>query len=321
MPTAHRFVPRRTLRERWNGITRAAAMGCVALTALFAHRVRAQGQYAEVNGTRLYYQVEGSGHPLVLIHGWPMSARMWDDQARVLSQYYRVIRYDRRGFGRSPGRPWHEGSAEHDPADLAALLRYLGVSRTYVLGHSQGGSVAIAFTLEHPDQVDALILHGAAVDGFVLPESGPFASHDSVRSLMRDSGMAAFRRRWLAHPINAVPDAKADVRTRIADIVEQYGGADVLQTAPPPTTSALAAIYRVNTISVPTLVLVGSSDLPFFQINADVLAFLIPSAQKVVVQGGAHLVNMIEPERYNAEVLRFLRGVERSQATARVGHN
>jgi pimeloyl-ACP methyl ester carboxylesterase len=80
-----------------------------------------------------------------------------------------------------------------------------------------------------------------------------------------------------------------------------------------------AAIYRIGTLSVPTLVLVGSSDLPFFQINADVLTFLIPSAQKVVVQGGAHLVNMIEPERYNAEVLRFLRGVERSKAKAQVG--
>jgi 3-oxoadipate enol-lactonase len=304
-------VTKRLVRWAWSG--------CLALCALAAPPIHAQGQFAEVNGARLYYQVEGSGHPLVLIHGWPMSARMWDEQARVLSQYYRVIRYDRRGFGRSPGTPWHEGSADHDPADLAALLRYLGVSSAYVLGHSQGGSVAIEFTLEHPEQVDALILHGAAVDGFVLPESGPFASHDSVRALMRDRGMAEFRRQWLAHPINAVPDTKADVRARIADIVEQYGGADVLQATPPSATTRAAAIYRLHSIAVPTLVLVGGSDLPFFQINADALAFLIPSAQKVVVQGGAHLVNMIEPERYNAEVLRFLRNAERSHSKAQVG--
>ena len=315
------MVTRRLSRTASNRLARAMVGGCAALSVLLGGEARAQGQYADVNGTRLYYQVEGSGHPLVLIHGWPMSARMWDDQARVLSQYYRVIRYDRRGFGRSPGTPWHEGSAEHDPADLEALLHYLGVSKAYVLGHSQGGSVAIAFTLAHPDQVDALILHGAALDGFVLPETGPFASHDSVRSLMRDSGMAAFRRQWLAHPINAVPDTKADVRARIADIVQQYGGADVLQAVPPPSDSETPAIYRVHSISVPTLVLVGGSDLPFFQINADALTFLIPAAQKVVVPGGAHLVNMVEPERYNAEVLRFLRAVERASTTARVSHN
>jgi pimeloyl-ACP methyl ester carboxylesterase len=279
---------------------------------LFAARsLHAQGQYLEVNGARLYYQDEGSGHPLVLIHGWPMSAQMWDDQARVLSRYYRVIRYDRRGFGRSPGTPWKESSSEHDLPDLEALLKHLGVTKTYVLGHSAGGSVAIAFTLAHPDLVDALILHGAVPEGFVLPENGPFAQHDSVRSLLQAQGMPGVRRAWLAEPINKVPDDKPEVRARIAEIVEEYSGADILNRTPPPPPH-LQAIYRLETITAPTLVLVGGADMPFFQISADVLTFEIPHAQKVVVRGGGHLVNMIEPELYNAEVLRFLRQVERT---------
>src|SRR5579872_5708644 len=175
-------------------LARIAARALLAAGMLLPVYARAQGQFADVNGTRLYYLDEGSGHPLVLIHGWPMSARMWDDQARVLSRYYRVIRYDRRGFGRSPGTPWKEGSAEHDLGDLEALLQHLGIFRTYVLGHSAGGSVAIAFTLAHPEQVDALILHGAVPDGFVLPENGPFAQHDSVRALLQSQGMPGVRR-------------------------------------------------------------------------------------------------------------------------------
>ena len=290
-----------------------AAHALLAAGMLLPVYARAQGQFADVNGARLYFQDEGSGHPLVLIHGWPMSARMWDDQARVLSRYYRVIRYDRRGFGRSPGTPWKEGSAEHDLADLEALLRYLGISKTYVLGHSAGGSVAIAFTLAHPEQVDALILHGAVPDGIVLPENGPFAQHDSVRALLQSQGMPGVRRAWLAHPINRVPDDKPEVRARIAAIVEQYSGADILNSTPPPPRDRLPAIYRLNTIAVPTLVLVGGTDLPFFQISADVLTFEIPNAQKVVVRGGGHLINMIEPELYNGEVLRFLRHVERER--------
>src|SRR5512140_3156494 len=101
---------------------------------LAPHAAVAQGQYAEINGARIYYQVEGTGHALVLIHGWPMSARMWDEQARVLKNYYKVIRYDRRGFGRSPGTPGAEQSAERDAQDLEGLLRLLKVSSAYVLG-------------------------------------------------------------------------------------------------------------------------------------------------------------------------------------------
>jgi pimeloyl-ACP methyl ester carboxylesterase len=61
-------------------------------------------------------------------------------------------------------------------------------------------------------------------------------------------------------------------------------------------------------------VLVGDADLPFFQIAADILTFEIPGAQKVSIKGGGHIVNMIEPERYNAEVTRFLNEVERKGA-------
>ncbi|HEY6358593.1 MAG TPA: alpha/beta hydrolase, partial [Vicinamibacterales bacterium] len=61
-------------------------------------------------------------------------------------------------------------------------------------------------------------------------------------------------------------------------------------------------------------IIVGGDDMEFFHINADVLAFEIAGSQKVVIPGGGHLVNMIEPERYNAEVLRFLRSVARQHA-------
>src|SRR5438309_2142279 len=293
---------------RTHGVTRLLLW----LTLLVPGSALGQGTFAAVNGARLYYQDEGTGHPLVLIHGWPMSARMWDDQARALKQRYRVIRYDRRGFGRSPAEPWNEPSSEHDVADLTALLDRLGVSHAYVLGHSQGGSVAIRFALEHPDRVDALILHGAVPGGFVLPETGPFAIHDSVRILMESQGMDSVRRAWAAHPINRTPDGRTDLRARLAQILNEYTGADVLKATPAVTTpERAAAIYRLHQLRVPTLVLVGDSDLPFFQIAADVLAFEIPGAQKVSVKGGGHIVNMIEPERYNAEVTRFLEEVER----------
>jgi 3-oxoadipate enol-lactonase len=274
-------------------------------------RDAAAGAYAAVNGTRLFYQDEGSGQPLVLIHGWPMSARMWDDQARALKQRYRVIRYDRRGFGRSPAEPWNDGPSDHDVADLTALLDYLKVGSAYVLGQSAGGSVAIGFALAHAERVTALILHGAVPGGFVLPERGPFAERDSTREMVKRHGMDSLRRAWAAHPINSVPEGRTDLKDRLNLILREYSGADITRTVPSQARSGSPAIYRLHTIRTPTLVLVGDSDLPFFQIAADVLHFEIPGAQKVSVKGGGHIVNMIEPARYNAEVTRFLDEVER----------
>jgi pimeloyl-ACP methyl ester carboxylesterase len=101
--------------------------------------------YAEVNGTRLYYETAGAGHPLVLIHGYTLDSRMWDDQFETLSKKYRVLRYDLRGFGKS-AYPSPDKSYCHTE-DLRALLDYLKISKAYVMGLSMGGGIAVEFTL------------------------------------------------------------------------------------------------------------------------------------------------------------------------------
>jgi pimeloyl-ACP methyl ester carboxylesterase len=289
----------------------------IAIVLLFtlaaAYPAVGQDKFANVNGARLFYQDEGTGHPLVLIHGWPMSARMWDDQAAALKEHYRVIRYDRRGFGRSPAEPWNDGPNDHDVADLTALLDFLRVKTAYVLGQSAGGSVAIGMALEHPDRVDALILHGTVPGGMVVPERGPFAVHDSTTLLVKKYGMDSLRKAWAAHPINHTPEDRPDIRARLAVILREYGGADITKGVPQSSSHSEPAIYQIYRIQKPTLVLVGDSDEPFFQIAADILKFEIPGAEKVTIKGGGHIINMIEPERYNGEVMRFLNAVERKK--------
>src|SRR5579863_9031077 len=117
--------------------------------------------YIETNGTNLYYEVMGEGHPLVLVHGGYMDRRMWDDQFAAFARHYRVIRYDVRGFGKSelPPVPYT------DRQDLHTLLSFLGIEKTYLVGLSLGGEIAIDFTLDYPDMVDALILVGSSISG------------------------------------------------------------------------------------------------------------------------------------------------------------
>src|SRR5688500_10311922 len=89
--------------------------------------------FADVNGTRLFYEIAGSGPMLALIHGFSLDTRMWDDQYAALAQRQRVLRYDARGFGRSAV----PGSERYSHAeDLLALLEYLEIEHTALIGFS-----------------------------------------------------------------------------------------------------------------------------------------------------------------------------------------
>ena len=125
-----------------------------------------QSGFAEINGGKIYYEVAGSGHPLVLIHGGQMDRRMWDEQFDLFSKSYRVIRYDVRGFGKSPAST----NVYADEEDLAALLKYLHVDKAYVVGLSLGGRIAIDFALTHPDMTDGIVPVAPGLSGFHFSE-------------------------------------------------------------------------------------------------------------------------------------------------------
>ena len=116
-----------------------------------------QDGFAEVNGTRLYYQVMGSGQPLVLTHGFTLNHRMWDDQFEAFAQSYRVIRYDVRGFGKS-STPTDRNFAYAD--DLWTLLNYLETDHAHIAGLSMGGGISLQFAEKHPDATDTMVLAG-----------------------------------------------------------------------------------------------------------------------------------------------------------------
>jgi len=141
-----------------------------------------QNGFAEVNGTRIYYETAGSGHPLVLIHGYTLDTRMWDDQFETFAQHYQVIRYDMRGFGKS-AFPTDENYTH--PDDLRALLEHLEIEHAHILGLSMGGGTAIDFALTYPEVADALISADSILEGFQWQDFG--VSLESVFSRAEDS--------------------------------------------------------------------------------------------------------------------------------------
>ncbi len=143
--------------------------------------------FAEVNGTRLYYEAVGAGQLLVLIHGNALDHRMWDDQFAHFAQHYQVLRYDVRGFGQSA----LPTTTPYDHAeDLWLLLRALGHQHAAILGLSMGSRIAINFAVAYPNATDALIAVDAGVDGYTFPD-GPLFAH--VIAEARRAGLHAAR--------------------------------------------------------------------------------------------------------------------------------
>jgi pimeloyl-ACP methyl ester carboxylesterase len=180
-----------------------------------------QQGFAEVNGTRLYYEVAGAGEPIVLIHGFTIDARMWDDQFAPFAAHHRVVRYDMRGFGRSA--PMDNAPYAHTD-DLAALLTHLTVTRAAIVGLSMGGGVAVDFALAYPAMTGALIPVDAALGGHRWSEAwnrqvGP------IGKAARADGIDAAKMRWLGLPLFAPACEQPAVGARLAAMVADYSGA------------------------------------------------------------------------------------------------
>ena len=138
------------------------------------------GDYVDVPGGRLYYEVDGSGPALTLIHAGVAHLRMWDEQVAAWRNRWRVIRYDTRGFGRTLS----EDVPYSNRDDLRRLLDHLGVERTHLLGLSRGASIALDFTLEHPERVAALVWIAGGVGGHEGPDAG--VDWDAVEKLYEE---------------------------------------------------------------------------------------------------------------------------------------
>ena len=258
---------------------------------------------AIVNGTRLSYEIAGAEHPLVLVHGFSLDTRIWDDQIPAFARHYQVVRYDLRGHGRS-ALPGSDGFYHAD--DLRALLDHLGIERAHLLGLSLGAAIATEFVLAYPERASALVAVDPVLWGHAWsPEYA--ASLDALAEAARVGGASAARVAWLAHPPFAPTLERPTVAPRLRTIVAEYSGWHWENDDPGLLPDPVAA-QRLEAIAVPTLAVVGEHDLPDFHAIAQTLGRRIPGARLVVLPGVGHLPNMEDPARFNDVVLDFLTG-------------
>lgn len=283
------------------GVRKVAALFVVFLVcaaALHAQAAKIDSGFAEINGGKIYYEAAGAGHPLVLIHGGQMDRRMWDGQFQLFSKSYRVIRYDVRGFGKSPAST----NVYADENDLAALLKYLSVDKAYIVGLSLGGRIAIDFALTHADMTDGIVPVAPGLSGFHF-NSDP-SDEDSWRAALAGDWQRVTDD-WLNNDYMkpAMQNPKIAPRLRELAFENAHENLDnpLLESMPNPP-----AIDRLPDIKTPTLIIVGNRDVNDIHEICGLLYARIPGAKEIVIQGSGHIVNMEQPEQFNRAVLDFL---------------
>jgi non-heme chloroperoxidase len=255
-----------------------------------------------------------NGPPVVLAHGWPLSADSWDAQAFYLaSSGYRVIAHDRRGHGRS-SQPWDGNDMDHYADDLAQLIDHLGLRRVAIFGFSAGGGEVARFVGRHGvGNVTKLGLISAVTPFLRKTDTNPHGAPDEVFNGMRMQTLADRAQFYLglaSGPYYGFNRPGARVSQGQIDLWWQQGMVAGLKN----TYDCIAAFSEdfredVRKFDRPTLVIHGSDDqIVPIDLSARVVERLLPSATTKVYDGAPHGLTFTHQDQLNADLLNFLKG-------------
>jgi pimeloyl-ACP methyl ester carboxylesterase len=256
--------------------------------------------FASVNGTRLYYEITGEGEALILLHSGYTDLRLWDNQYELFGKYFKVIRYDIRGFGKSdrPRKPFSNFE------DLKELLSHLGIQKAHLIGVSMGGSIAIDFTLQYPEMVERLILSGPSLNGFkpTIDDASQLRSLAGMSIVMRDDNFNQSVEYMLNNPMwrQANPMARQQLKNMFMETSLDWLLDDTVQIY------NIQAVERLSEINKRTLLIIGSEDSQPIKEIARVLESNISMIQVVTINDTGHLPNLDKPEIFNKYILDFL---------------
>ncbi|HET9402744.1 MAG TPA: alpha/beta fold hydrolase [Candidatus Acidoferrales bacterium] len=249
-------------------------------------------KFLQANGVKLYYEECGSGGSInvALLHDGLLHSATWDEVWPLLCAKYHVVRYDRRGYGRSDS-----ATAPFAPEeDLLQIMRAVKMERAILIGNSSGVGLALDFALAHPQMVEGMLLIGPVVHG--MSSSAYFTERGNrANAPMAQNDVKSAAENWSRDPY-LISGAKPEARKKLLDLLEQYpqnlktGGQ--FETRPSPPT-----VLRLAQIEAPTLVLVGDADI------ADVIAYAgaieaeLPISFFEVWKDAGHLIQLEWPAK------------------------
>ncbi len=263
--------------------------------------------------TNLYVDdTGGSGRAVVLIHGWPLSGASWSEQVPVLAAAgYRVVSYDRRGFGRSD-KPLTGYTYDTLAEDLHALLTEIDLTDVTLVGFSMGGGEVARYFAKYGDERVRSVVFASSVTPYLMKGAdnpdGPLEKTEAAKmtaSLTADQ--ESFYDQFTTEFFSVDGDLKVTEEQRLDAL------ALCLQSDKKAALACMAAFANTDfredllKVSVPTLVIHGDGDVTVhFEGSGRRTHDAIPGSELYVVKGGPHGVNVSHPDEWNRVVLEFL---------------
>lgn len=290
--------------------------GFVAALAL-AMTLTVEGQAVDVarvfvNNVELHYIEQGTGEPVVLLHGGQGDYRSWQPQMNVLSRQYRVISYSRRyHYPNENPMTATDHSALIDAEDLAALIVELELGKVHLVGTSYGAFTALAYAVAQPESVRSMALAEPPVLQWVTDSSRGAALYDEFMSTVQRPAHAAFLR----------GDDEGAMRLFI-DAFDGEGAFDALSDERRTTVMSNSRFFRLSALSVdpfpklskeavhqlpmPVLVIAGERTDDLHKMVCDELSRVLPMPDQVTIPNSGHGSSRQNPDAFTTAVTSFL---------------
>jgi pimeloyl-ACP methyl ester carboxylesterase len=249
-------------------------------------------------GTDLYAQ-QRSPHPhAVFLHGFGGDLHTWDSVWEVLGDGVPALRYDLRGFGRSVCR---ENLPYNHADDLLLVLDATSIERFDLIGVSMGGSIALNFTLDHPERVRSLTLISPGLTGWQWSDAWrelwrPIVDH------ARSGAMSEAKRLWWEHPLFNTTRAGA-AGPALFESIMRYSGAQWISDS---HVLMLPDVERLHLLKTPTLLLTGGRDLDDFRLIADLIEVTASRLERSDDPARGHLLHLEDPVECARKIKLFL---------------
>ena len=241
----------------------------------------------------LYHQTSGSSTPIIFVHGFSLDSRMWQPQVDYFAKTNQVITYDMRGFGKSelPSGPYSHIQ------DLRELLASLKIYKAHIVGLSLGGEVAIDYSLTYPDTVLSLTLADTSLGGY--------SSTVDWRVYAKEQGLEHAKQNWLNHAVFTPSNRNPEVAKQLKVMVDNYSGWHWLNEDPrikldPP------AKDRLTEIKIPTQIILGELDLPYYHDIAKILTDKVSNSMLNIIKDTGHMTNLENAVKFNEIVDSFI---------------